>query len=71
MVKVDGEKTSAENKQRVSPWPRTDLNGHYLISIKFGPRPVEFDKGKAGIMVQTKEKLSGEQPWRMLKVATA
>lgn len=29
------------------------------MSIKFGSRPVEFEKGKAGIMVQTKEKMTG------------
>jgi hypothetical protein len=29
------------------------------MSIKFGSRPVEFEKGKAGIMVQTKEKVAG------------
>jgi len=56
-VKVDGEKQPVEKKQRVSPWWRTDLNGNYIMSIKFGSRPVEFEKGKAGIMVQTKEKL--------------
>jgi hypothetical protein len=58
-VKVDGEKQPVEKKQRVSPWWRTDLNGNYIMSIKFGSRPVEFEKGKAGIMVQTKEKVTG------------
>lgn len=29
------------------------------MSIKFGSRPVEFEKGKVGIMVQTKEKVTG------------
>ena len=58
-VKVDGEKQPVEKKQRVSPWWRTDLNGHYVMSVKFGSRPVEFEKGKAGIMVQTKDKVSG------------
>ena len=58
-VKVDGERQPIEKKQRVSPWWRTDLNGNYIMSIKFGSRPVEFEKGKAGIMVQTKDKLTG------------
>jgi hypothetical protein len=58
-VKVDGEKQPVEKKQRVSPWWRTDLNGNFIMSIKFGSRPVEFEKGKAGIIVQTKEKLVG------------
>lgn len=58
-VKVDGEKQPVEKKQRVSPWWRTDFNGQYVMSIKFGSKPVEFEKGKAGIAAPTKEKLLG------------
>lgn len=58
-MKVDGEKQPVEKKQRVSPWWRTDMSGNYIMSIKFGSRPVEFEKGKARIMVQTKEKVAG------------
>jgi hypothetical protein len=58
-VKVNGEKQPVEKKQRISPWWRSDLNGHYVMSIKFGARPVEFEKGKAGIAVPNKEKLPG------------
>lgn len=56
-VKVNGEKQPVEKKQRVSPWWRADMSGHYVMSIKFGSRPVEFEKGKAGIAVPSKEKL--------------
>ncbi len=56
-VKVNGEKQPTEKKQRVSPWWRADINGHYVMSIKFGSRPVEFEKGKTGIAVPNKEKL--------------
>jgi len=58
-VKVDGEKQPVEKKQRVSPWWRTDFNGQYVMSIKFGSKPVEFEKGKAGIAAPNKEKLLG------------
>ena len=58
-VKVDGEKQPVEKKQRVSLWWRTDMSGNYIMLIKFGSRPVEFEKGKAGVIVQSKEKLSG------------
>lgn len=58
-VKVDGEKQPVEKKQRVSPWWRTDFNGQYVMSIKFGSKPVEFEKGKAGIAAPTKDKLLG------------
>lgn len=56
-VKVNGEKQPVEKKQRVSAWWRADLSGQYVMSIKFGSKPVEFEKGKAGIVVQNKEKL--------------
>lgn len=58
-VKVDGEKQPVEKQQRVSPWWKTDLSGHYVLSVKFGSKPVEFEKGKAGVIVQSKDKLSG------------
>lgn len=35
------------------------MSGNYMMSIKFGSRPVEFEKGKTGIMVQAKEKVAG------------
>lgn len=58
-VKVDGEKQPVEKVQRVSPWWRTDLSGHYVLSVKFGSKAVEFEKGKTGIVVQSKDKLTG------------
>ena len=57
-VKVDGEKQPVEKQQRVSPWWKTDLSGHYVLTVKFGSKPVEFEKGKAGVIVQSKDKLS-------------
>ncbi len=50
-------KAARREKQRVGPWWRTDFNGQYVMSIKFGSKPVEFEKGKAGIAAPNKEKL--------------
>jgi hypothetical protein len=33
------------------------IAGQVVMSIKFGAKPVEFEKGKAGIVVGSKEKL--------------
>jgi hypothetical protein len=39
------------------PGWKTDASGEIVMSIKFGAKPVEFEKGKAGIAVGSKEKL--------------
>jgi hypothetical protein len=35
----------------------TDPVGQVVMSIKFGARPIEFEKGKAGIVVPSRDKL--------------
>ena len=35
----------------------TDPVGQVVMSIKFGARPIEFKKGKAGIVVPSRDKL--------------
>jgi hypothetical protein len=40
-----------------SPWWKADASGQVVMSVKFGARPIEFEKGKAGIVVGSKEKL--------------
>ena len=56
-VEVDGQKQVVARTQRVRPWWKTDSGGHLVMSIKFGAKPIEFEKGKAGIVVPSKEKL--------------
>jgi hypothetical protein len=43
--------------QAVRPWWKTDPAGQVVMSIKFGAKPIEFEKGKAGIAVPSKDKL--------------
>jgi len=57
MVQVDGEKQPVVRKQRVRPWWKTDPSGQIIMSVKFGSKPIEFEKGKAGIVVPSKDKL--------------
>ena len=33
------------------PWWKADSSGQVVMSIKFGAKPIEFEKGKAGIAV--------------------
>lgn len=56
-AEVDGQKQAVVKKQRVKPWWKMDATGQLVMSIKFGSKPIEFEKGKAGIAVPSKDKL--------------
>jgi hypothetical protein len=56
-VKVDGDRQATTKQQAVRPWWKTDPAGQIVMSVKFGARPIEFEKGKAGIVVPSKDKL--------------
>ena len=56
-TKVNGERQAVTKQQSVRPWWKTDASGQVVMSVKFGSKPVEFEKGKAGIVVGSKEKL--------------
>src|SRR5712671_2645259 len=58
-VKVDGERQATTKQQAVRPWWKIDPSGQVVMSIKFGAKLIEFEKGKAGIVVQSKDKLAG------------
>src|SRR3974390_3206475 len=55
----DGERQQIEKKQRVFPWWRILPNGSAVLSIRVAQKPIEFDKGKAGIAVASADKLPG------------
>ena len=56
-TKVDGERQAVTRQQAVRPWWKTDPSGQVVMSVKFGAKPIEFEKGKAGIVVPSKDKL--------------
>jgi hypothetical protein len=56
-TKVNGERQATTKQQAVRPWWKTDAAGQIVMSIKFGARPIEFEKGKAGIVVGSRDKL--------------
>lgn len=53
------ERRQIEKQQRVRPWWRVDANGQMVLSVYYGTKPIEFEKGKAGIAVASKDKLPG------------
>jgi hypothetical protein len=56
-TKVNGERQATTKQQAVRPWWKTDPTGQVVMSVKFGAKPLEFEKGKAGIVVPSKDKL--------------
>ena len=56
-VRKDGEKSMVENHQRVSPWWRMHSNGSYVLFVRSGLKPIEFEKGKTAIAVPSLDKL--------------
>src|ERR1700753_858073 len=56
-TRVGGERQATTKQQAVRPWWKNDASGQGGMSIKFGSKPIEFEKGKAGIVVGSKEKL--------------
>lgn len=51
------ERRQVEKQQRVRPWWRVDGAGNIVMSVYYGTKPIEFEKGKAGIAVASKDKL--------------
>ena len=55
--KQDGERVLTERKLPVRPWWRTDEKGQVVFFVRIGWKPLEFEKGKAGVVAGTMEKL--------------
>lgn len=55
--KVDGQRTLQESQKRVTPWWTIDDAGQTVLTVRHGLRVLEFEKGKAGIAVGSREKL--------------
>ena len=55
--KIDGARTMTEKKSPLRPWWIADDKGQIVLSVFVGYRPVEFEKGKTGIVIGPLEKL--------------
>jgi hypothetical protein len=53
----NGMKELREAPKKVRPWWRTDATGNVVLTVRYGAKPVEFEKGKAAIAVGKKDKL--------------
>jgi hypothetical protein len=55
--KENGEKVLIEKPLRTSRWWQPDQNGGYVMTVKVGSKRIEFEKGKAAIVVPSIDKL--------------
>ena len=55
----EGIKEKIEVKKPLRPNWRTDSKGAVVLTVRYGFKTIEFEKGKAGIAVPSKEKLVG------------
>jgi hypothetical protein len=52
-----GQKERVQLSKPVRPWWTKDAQGRILFRIRYGRRSIELEKGKAGIVVPSKEEL--------------
>jgi len=53
----DGERVPVERRLPVRPWWRTDDKGQVVFFVRLGWKAIEFEKGKAGVVAGSMEKL--------------
>ncbi len=53
----DGERNVVELTRKVRPWWKRTASGQLVLTVRNGLKPIEFEKGKAGIFIEKDEKL--------------
>src|SRR5262245_54910824 len=56
-VKKDGQFMPLDRQQRVLPWWRVKADGSYVFFVRWGGKPIEFEKGKNGIAIGSLDKV--------------
>ena len=57
IVDENGVKQLRELRKKVRAWWRTDPTGAVVLTVRYGSKPIEFEKGKSAIVVGKKDKL--------------
>jgi hypothetical protein len=52
-----GGKELVQQPKRVRPWWREDVLGNVALTVRYGGRALEFEKGKTAIVVPNKDEL--------------
>jgi hypothetical protein len=53
-----GGKELVQVHKRVRPWWREDVLGAVALTVRYGSKPIEFEKGKSVIVVPSKDQLA-------------
>ena len=56
-VTPDGTRRLVEYSRTIKPWWKADANGNLVLTVRYGLKTIEFEKGKAGIAVGAQERL--------------
>ena len=56
-IQDNGVKAPVEVTKRVQPWWRMDDTGALYLTVRYGSKPLEFEKGKAAILLKDKARL--------------
>ena len=57
VLNEDGTKAAVEVSKRLKPWYRLQPNGTVLLTVRYGSKPIEFEKGKAAILLKSRDEL--------------
>ena len=55
----DGGKELVTRRRRVRRWWREEATGKVYLTVKYGQKALEFEKGKAAVAVPNKEAIAG------------
>ena len=53
----DGERSVIELTRKVRPWWKRNASGQLVLTVRNGLKAIEFEKGKAGIVIDSDAKL--------------
>jgi uncharacterized protein DUF6641 len=56
-VKTNGKLAPIDRHHRVLPWWRVTPDGSYVFFVRFGLKPIEFEKSKNAIAVSSLDKI--------------
>lgn len=57
MPNEQGSKSLVEQRKRVRPWWTMDITGAMSLVVRYGSRPIEFEKGKNAIVIPSRDQL--------------
>jgi hypothetical protein len=58
----DGQKHLIEVDKRLKQWWRTQNDGSVILTVRYGSKPLEFDKGKQAIALRNRDELAALIP---------